>query len=394
MYSSYLESDSVYVSSLIKEVGKREVDCALLRAETGILSLEDAALLLTASADSFSKLLQIAHNCTKIHHKDSIGLIAPLYVSNYCVNDCEVCNYKKSNSEIERKTLNLEEFEKELDSILQIGYPTLELVSGSFGAKDKRYNLFLRMLDIAKENTSFENLAVSINALTQKEYVDFVGERITLIQWQESYDPEAYKRLVGKSENKFDFYKRANAYEEWISAGGKKFGIGILAGISPLFYRDVLMTIAHGKYLEKEYGLSPSIIGIPRIQEAHVNKTETLQKRKSVSDQDLLKMVAVYRLAFPSANIVASTREPPEIVKQILYTGGTFTNHVCSTKVGGYSAILKILTTNISSDEKKKMLEEIQRSKDQQFFHPDPLLEEVEAMMKELELRINFKKKF
>ncbi|MBU0457017.1 MAG: hypothetical protein ABH824_04060 [Nanoarchaeota archaeon] len=397
MYSRYLKQDKEHITSLRRRIRTQDVDEALIKAKEGITRLEDAAILFNAQDDQYHELCDISNRRTLQHHGDSIGLIAPLYISSYCVNDCEGCNYRRSNKEIERKVLSLDEFEDELGAISELGYLTLELVGGSFTPNAEIYQKFLQLIEYAKQRMKtgkIENLAFSIDALTEKEYSDFADADLTLIQWQESYDRRTYRQMVGENGTKSDMNKRMNAYEEWITAGGKKFGLGILAGLSDDFFEDVMSVIAHGEYLEREYGIAPSVIGIPRMQEADVDKAGTLKQRDKISDEDLLKIVAVYRLCFPQANIVASTREPQNVIRQILYTGATFTNHTCSTNVGGYPNLVKILRGDISSDEKKKQLEEIQRGKNQQFFHPDPIFEEMKRTIESVGRKINPKKEF
>ncbi|MFC2135940.1 hypothetical protein ACFLTH_15095 [Bacteroidota bacterium] len=397
MYSEQLRQDKEHIASLSRELKTQNIDESLSKAKEGIITLEDASILLNAQGVQYQNLLDLSNQRTAQNHGDSVGLIAPLYVSSYCVNDCQGCNYRRSNDEIERKVLSITEFRGELEAINGLGYLTLELVSGSFGPNTKMYQQFLELIDHSKQalkTGKLENLAFSIDALTEKEYSIFADRDLTLIQWQESYDKDAYKQMVGEKGTKSDMNKRMNTYEEWIKAGGQKFGLGILAGLSDIFFEDVLTVIAHGKYLEREYGIAPSVIGIPRMQEAYVDKAGTLKQRCKISDEDLLKMVAVYRLCFPKANIVASTREPQNIVKEILYTGATFTNHICSTNVGGYSSLAKILRRTIDPEEKKKQLREIQRGKNQQFFHPDPLFDEMKNSIESVGRKINPKKEF
>lgn len=398
MYSDKVNRDREIVKSLIRDYSLEEKAEILNKVENEIPTLKDVAILLNIDESQYSKLIELARQKTLDYHGNSVGLIAPLYVSSYCVNDCKGCNYRRSNEEIKRKVLSLNEFKDEINAINELGYLTLEIVSGSFIPNNKIYRRFLEFIEHAKQKlkkSQIENLAFSIDALTEKEYSEFVDANLILIQWQESYDMNAYLSMVGeKTGTKSNINKRMNTYEEWIKAGGKRFGLGILAGLSDNFFEDVLMVIAHGKYLEKNYGISPSVIGIPRMQEAYVGESRTFKQRSSISDENLLKMVSAYRLCFPKANIVASTREPQDVIKQILFSGGTFTNHTCSTNVGGYPVLKEILNKDISYDEKKKLLEAIQRGKNQQFFHPDPLFDEMLATIESVGKKIDSKKEF
>ena len=46
-----------------------------------------------------------------------IVLFAPLYVGNSCVNDCIYCAFRRSNREAVRRTLDLDEFRKQVEAL-------------------------------------------------------------------------------------------------------------------------------------------------------------------------------------------------------------------------------------------------------------------------------------
>ena len=76
------------------------------------LDLEDAASLL--NIDSKNEILMETLFSTAFKIKNAIYgnrlvLFAPLYVSNYCKNDCLYCGFRKSNNEMKRKILTHDE---------------------------------------------------------------------------------------------------------------------------------------------------------------------------------------------------------------------------------------------------------------------------------------------
>jgi 2-iminoacetate synthase len=307
-----------------------------------------------------------------------------------------MCNFRRSNKTIIRKTMTINTFKKEVDALVKLKYSTIELVSGAFMPNTKIYDTFIDCMNYGKkvlDKNKITNFAFAVDALTQKEYLDFVDPRFTLIQWQETYDTNTYNKYLGSGQ-KSNMSKRIDAYEEWINAGGKKLGIGILAGLSDNFFEDVLMTIAHGKYLEQKYNISPTVIGIPRLQISNTNKELTLEGRKKISNKDLLKAIAIYRLCFPKANIVASTREPQNVIKNSLFVGATFTNYVCSTDIGNYDSLSKIINSNLPDNKKNQLLRDIQKNNSQQFFHPDPIFNEMKNTIEDAGKNIDFKKEF
>ena len=54
---------------------------------------------------------------------------APLYVSDYCVNNCKYCGYKASNRYPRRK-LTMEEISQEVKVILDMGHKRIALEAG------------------------------------------------------------------------------------------------------------------------------------------------------------------------------------------------------------------------------------------------------------------------
>ena len=62
------------------------------------------------------------------HNK--LFLVPPLYVTDRCINDCLYCPWRKSNL-LQRRSLNEEQLQKEIDFLIKQGYRTIELVGAS-----------------------------------------------------------------------------------------------------------------------------------------------------------------------------------------------------------------------------------------------------------------------
>ena len=89
---------------LIDRAGPEDVKRALRREQ---LFPEDlVALLSPAAAPFLEDLAQVAHRLTRQHFGRTIGLYAPIYLSNICHSDCLYCGYAlHSGSQGERRTL-------------------------------------------------------------------------------------------------------------------------------------------------------------------------------------------------------------------------------------------------------------------------------------------------
>lgn len=327
------------------------------------ISLEDAGILLNVSdVAQFNRIINISGQITKKYHGNSIGMIAPLYFSNFCWNDCSSCDMSCKNLKLKRRTLNFEEFVNEFNLLKEVGYKTIEIVAGGFPLKSKVGEMFLKFVEYGKKNV--KNFAFFIDTLSLEDYKNFADPKTTMIHWQESYIKDDYFKMVISGPKK-DFEKRINAHETYLQAGGKKVGLSVLAGVANNFLKDVFMVLAHGKYLEETYGIPPSCFGTVRINPI---TRKDVSEFKKIPDEQMYLATALYRIMFPKTNIIITSRENPEIVRRQIEAGATFANTTCTTVIGGYKLMKEGKLNqeigqfdhgNPSPEEVKKSLESI-----------------------------------
>ena len=78
------------------------------------LSLEDAAVLLSVEDHAtMERIFRTAGNVKEKVFGKRVVLFAPLYLSNYCTNDCLYCGFRNGNKDAVRKTLTMEEIIRE-----------------------------------------------------------------------------------------------------------------------------------------------------------------------------------------------------------------------------------------------------------------------------------------
>ena len=332
------------------------------------ISLEEAGILLNVKDPTqFNRIIKISGQITEKYHGNSIGMIAPLYFSNFCWNDCSSCDMSCKNLKLKRRTLNFEEFVNEFNLLKEVGYKTIEIVAGGFPLESKVGEIFLKFVEYGKKNV--KNFAFFIDTLSLEDYKIFADSKTTMIHWQESYLKDDYFKMVISGPKK-DFEKRINAHETYLQAGGKKVGLSVLAGVASNFLKDVFMVLAHGKYLEETYGIPPSCFGTVRINPI---TRKDVSEFKKIPDEQMYLATALYRIMFPKTNIIITSRENPEIVRRQIEAGATFANTTCTTVIGGY----KLMTEgklnqeigqfdhgNPSPEEVKKSLESIGRIMD------------------------------
>jgi len=128
------------------------------------LSLEETAILLSIDDPELLELLFETAKWVKneIYGKRLV-IFAPLYISNYCNNDCLYCAFRTSNKNISRKALTQEEIIKETELLLKTGQKRILLVAGE-SYPDNDFNYILKSIETVysardgKNNITYEKL--------------------------------------------------------------------------------------------------------------------------------------------------------------------------------------------------------------------------------------------
>jgi len=170
--------------------------------------------------------------------------------------------------------------------------------------------------------------------------------------FQETYDPKNYQKLH-PSGPKSVFERRLSVWDDAVAAGFDDLGLGVLLGLHDHRY-EALALIAHSRYLWERYHLNPHTLSVPRLRPAEGSPLTS--PPYPVSDPEFLKIVAVYRLAVPTAGVVVTTRESKAIREQALLGGASQISAGSRTDPGGYSEEGK---TSQFEVEDRRTLEEV-----------------------------------
>lgn len=254
---------------------------------------------------------------------------APLYLSNYCVNHCLYCAFRFPN-ELDRVHLSVDEAIAEAAVLRAQGHRHLLVVAGDFPKLTSADYL----LTIIRELVAREfSVTVEVAAQSTVSYLAMVNagaSGVTL--YQETYQQELYGQLHPRGP-KMWFDWRLEAPERAAEAGMKRLGLGILLGLAdPL--RDIRCLIRHGEYLRERFPEIKLAFSLPRIHEA----PEGFKPAFAVSDETLIRMYCVLRISFPTAELVLSTREPPELRDRLARICITQMSAGSCTAPGGYTA--------------------------------------------------------
>ena len=94
------------------------------------LSYKDIAILLQAEDEKdLQEIYSLAGEIKKDIYGKRVVVFAPLYVSDYCVNNCVYCGYKRDNK-FNRRKLTMEEVAEEVRILEQMGHKRLALELG------------------------------------------------------------------------------------------------------------------------------------------------------------------------------------------------------------------------------------------------------------------------
>jgi 2-iminoacetate synthase len=302
------------------------------------LSLEDVAEVLLSANENpkiKSEVIHISLTTREKKFHNSLSLIIPQYHSSKCIDNCKYCGFRKSNPNMLRVTLSDSDFEKEINLLIDWGYRCIEFVYATdpdFTAQriGERVQVAKR---IGKDREVDLIIGLNANSFTVEEYkilnqhgLDF------MVLWIETYT-EKYHDWHPKDTPKADFIHRIDTFDRVIQGGINKFGFGVLFGLGN-WVHDVLMLIAHGLYLRKQYGIDPYIMGIPRLKQAMGLKIE--RSPWIIDDNDFEFVCYLFKLVFPNTKLFINTRENFEENYKLISGGGDLFTIDCGTFPGAY----------------------------------------------------------
>jgi len=299
------------------------------KALTRRLTPADAPLLVSEAAGQFIEVMaHLARRLTILRFGRVITLYAPLYLSNYCQNQCLYCGFS-ARRPIERIALGLEQVEQEADIILSQGIRHLLLVTGE---APEKYGLD-RIVEAARRlRPRVASLSVEIFPCSLTDYRRLVSAGVDgLVLYQETYQPQVYARLHPAGP-KSDFAARLAAIEAGGEAGMRSLGVGALLGLAPPRL-DACLLIQHAAWLERRFPRSRLAISFPRLRPVPGG----IEAEHPVDDKLLVQFILAARLLLPDAEIVVSTREPAALRDRLLGLGVTRISAGSRTSPGGYS---------------------------------------------------------
>lgn len=300
------------------------------------LSLAETALLLRADEpDMIEKIKNGARQLKEKVYGKRIVLFAPLYVGNYCSNNCRYCGFKASNTKAVRKTLTRNELIENVKALEEHGQKRLILVFGEHRTYNADFiaDTVKTVYEVKKDHGEIRRININAAPLDVEGFRTVKEAMIGTYQvFQETYHHSTY-HSCHTSGRKSDYDYRLTSLDRAMEAGIDDVGIGALFGLYDWRF-EVLSLIRHVNHLEACYNVGPHTISFPRIQDA---SEYDLDSKHFVSDQDFTRLVAILRLAVPYTGLILTARETERIRKEVLAFGCSQIDAGTKLEIGAYA---------------------------------------------------------
>lgn len=328
LLASYLDqpADPGQVRDIVaKSVAKQPLEVA-----------ETAVLLNATQRDLVESIFDAARQLKRDVYGNRIVLFAPLYVGNYCTNDCSYCGFRRSNTDAVRRTLDSEELAAQVKMLERKGQKRLILVFG----EHRRYSPefiaeSVRTVYAVREGRG-EIRRVNINAAPQ----DHAGFRTiheagigTYQIFQETYHHGTYAAIHPAGTSKADYLWRLDSLDRAWESGCDDVGIGALFGLYDWRF-EVLGLVAHARHLMDKFHCGPHTISFPRLRPASGVR---MNEQWLVSDDDFKRLVSILRLSVPYTGMILTAREPAALRREILGFGVSQIDAGSRIELGGYT---------------------------------------------------------
>jgi len=320
---------SLQLDALVRRSLNTNATAARASLEKTDLSLTDFAQLISpAAGELLEPLGRRSQQLTQQRFGKVIRLFAPLYLSNECINNCKYCGFSRDNP-ILRVTLSVEEVLREARALMEQGFRNILLVSG----EHPKFVSSGYLADCARAlHEEVPSISLEVGPMETEEYRPIVEAGADgLVVYQETYDQAVYADMhtAGPKRN---FEWRMETPERAYAAGFRGLGIGALFGLGD-WRLEALGVAAYADYLLRNCWKAQLTISLPRLRPC----AGEFQPLTQISDRDLVQLVCAFRLMFPDAGLVLSTREPAELRNGLIPLGITLLSAGSHTEPGGYT---------------------------------------------------------
>ncbi len=304
----------------------RDVERALDR-ET-LTPRDLAALLSPAARPHLEAMARRARETTLRHFGRVIGLYAPLYLANHCVNGCVYCGYRCENR-IPRMKLSPAEAAVEAAALASSGIRHVLLLTGE-SPRETPVSYLAECVAAVKPH--FPAVSIEVQPLTEAEYRELGAAGVGGVTvYQETYDEALYAELHPAGPKR-DYRNRLETPDRAARARLRMIGIGALLGLGD-WRREAAAAALHARYLEERYPDVEISLSLPRLQP----EIGGYVAPHPVDDAAFVQILLAFRLFLPRAGIALSTRERAGFRDRLVGLGVTRLSAGSKTTVGGYA---------------------------------------------------------
>lgn len=302
------------------------VDALVARAGRGERLLdEELAALLLAPTVTTGTLLGLAR-AVRPAGAPRLETFSPLYMTNECDAECLMCGMRGMNGALVRETADDVTVAEQLALLHRRGMRGVALLTGEYRHGPRRDAILRRVAEALRTALAlgFTHVLINVGSLETEDYDVLlagvprgadgrVDPRVTMCTFQETYNARAYARFMGTNgENpRSDYGRRLTNFDRAADAGMWSVNPGVLLGLNDDLAEELLALLAHVEYL-RDRGLDV-YVSLPRLR-----KASGAPRTRGVADDELARIVAVLGFGRPEAKVVISTREAPEIQRQLV----------------------------------------------------------------------------
>ena len=319
----------------------REV-LAKARELKGLSPDEVAVLMAINTPELMDELFAVGSWIKDEIYGSRLVLFAPLYISNFCKNECAYCAFRVKNKAIHRHALTQEQIANEVRILIEQGHKRLLMVSGEAYPDGEGLDYIIKAIQtvysVKSGKGEIRRANVNLAPLSVDDFRRLKAAEIGTYQiFQETYHRETYGQLHTLG-IKRDYDWRVTAPDRAMQAGIDDIGIGVLFGLYNWKF-DLLAMMQHIHHLESHFGCGPHTVSMPRLEPATGSALASAPPYR-VSDDDFCKIVAIIRLAVPYTGMIMSTRENMEVRRRTFAMGVSQISAGSRTNPGGYAAAL------------------------------------------------------
>ena len=180
-----------------------------LASPAGTYNLDKLTALISPAAEAYlEQMAKMSLDLTRQRFGRTISLYAPLYLSNFCTNNCRYCGFNQDH-DFGRTRLTIAQALSEADIIASNGFRDILLVSG----EDRKHITIDYLCQLAEElRDKFSSISIEIYQLTQEEYSQLFSAGVTGVTiYQETYDRKMYSHCH-RSGLKSDYDRRLSEF--------------------------------------------------------------------------------------------------------------------------------------------------------------------------------------